>query len=213
MVGCKDSCGSSNGSHIDKTYKRVLYICLVANAAMFGVQTVGSYEALSVSLLANALDFLSDAANYGISLFVLGKSLRAKAQASFLKGVSLGLVGLWVALETLQQALQPELPKPAIMMVISVVGLAVNIGCAALLYRHRGGDSNRESVWICSRNDAIGNIAVILAAGGVFASASAWPDIIVAAILGYLALSGAWQILRAASKDLQVQRETKNEIT
>jgi len=202
MVGCNDSCGSSKETPVDGKYKKILWICLIANAAMFAVQTVGSYEALSVSLLANALDFLSDAANYGISLFVLGKSLRAKAKASFLKGASLGMVGLWVAFETLQHALQPELPKPTIMTVISIIGLAVNIGCAVLLYRHRGGDSNRESVWICSRNDAIGNIAVILAAGGVFATATAWPDIIVAAILGYLALSGAWQILRAARKDL-----------
>lgn len=209
MAGCKDSCSSSNESHIDEKYKRILYICLIANAAMFGVQTAGSYEALSVSLLANALDFLSDAANYGISLFVLGKSLQAKAQASFLKGASLGLVGLWVAFETLQHALQLELPQPAIMVVISIVGLAVNIGCAVLLYRHRGGDSNRESVWICSRNDAIGNIAVILAAGGVFASGTAWPDIIVAAILGYLALSGAWQILRAAHRDLRAYERGK----
>lgn len=205
MVGCNDSCGSSNGTHnIDKEYKKILWICLIANTAMFAVQIVGSYEALSVALLANALDFLSDAANYGISLFVLGKSLRAKAQASLIKGFSLGMVGVWVAFETLQHALQPELPKPAIMTVISIIGLAVNIGCAVLLYRHREGDSNRESVWICSRNDAIGNIAVILAAGGVFASATAWPDIIVAAILGYLALSGAWQIIRAARKDLHI---------
>jgi cation diffusion facilitator family transporter len=212
MVGCKDSCDSSNEDYIDTKYKRILYVCLIANAAMFGVQTIGSYGALSVSLLANALDFLSDAANYGISLFVLGKSLQAKAQASFLKGISLGLVGLWVAFETLQHALQPELPKPEIMLVISIVGLVVNIGCALLLYRYRGGDSNRESVWICSRNDAIGNVAVMIAAGGVFASATAWPDIIVAAILGYLALSGAWQILRAARKDLRVHKESKNEI-
>jgi len=179
---------------------------------MFGVQTVGSYGASSVSLLANALDFLSDAANYGISLFVLSKNLRAKAQASFLKGISLGLVGLWVAFETLQHALLPELPKPEIMIFISIIGLVVNIGCAVLLYRHRVGDSNRESVWICSRNDAIGNVAVIIAAGGVFTSATAWPDIIVAAILGYLALSGAWQILRAAHKDLRSHKEVKNEI-
>ena len=213
MVGCKDSCGLPHENHIEEKYRKILYICLIANAAMFVVQTVGSYEALSVSLLANALDFLSDAANYGISLFVLGKNLKVKAQASFLKGISLGLVGLWVAFETLQHALQPELPKPEVMTIISIVGLAVNVGCAVLLYRHRSGDSNRESVWICSRNDAIGNIAVIAAAGGVFVSSTAWPDIIVAAILGYLALSGAWQILRAASKDLRIHKEAKNEIT
>jgi cation diffusion facilitator family transporter len=198
-AGCCDNDSPST----DAKYRVVLWVCLIANTVMFFVQTVGSYQALSVSLLANALDFLSDAANYGISLFVLGKSLRAKAKASIIKGASLGLVGLWVAVETLQHALQPELPKPLTMTLISLIGLAVNIGCAVLLYRYRGGDSNRESVWICSRNDAIGNIAVILAAGGVFATATAWPDIIVAAILGYLALSGAWQILHSARKELR----------
>lgn len=196
-------CCDNDAPATDAKYRVVLWVCLIANSVMFFVQTVGSYQALSVSLLANALDFLSDAANYGISLFVLGKSLRAKANASLVKGASLGLVGLWVAFETLQHALQPELPKPLTMTLISIVGLAVNIGCAVLLYRYRGGDSNRESVWICSRNDAIGNVAVILAAGGVFVSATAWPDIIVAAILGYLALSGAWQIIRSARKELR----------
>lgn len=197
---CNDSC-SSESLGTDGKYRIILWICLIANAAMFVVQTTGSYQALSVSLLANALDFLSDAANYGISLFVLGSSLRNKAKASFFKGASLGLVGLWVAFETLHHALQPELPKPLTMTLLSLIGLAVNIGCAALLYRYRSGDSNRESVWICSRNDAIGNVAVIAAAGGVFFSKTIWPDIIVAAILGWLAITGAWRIIIKAKKE------------
>lgn len=201
MVGCKDSCGSSNEAISDYKYKRVLWVCLIANTVMFIVQIVGSNQALSVSLLANALDFLSDAANYGISLFVLGRSLHAKANASLVKGASLGMVGLWVAFETFSHAIQPELPKPLTMTIISLIGLAVNVGCAMLLYKYRGGDSNRESVWICSRNDAIGNIAVIIAAGGVVATTSAWPDIIVAMILGSLALSGAWRIIHSALKE------------
>lgn len=198
-AGCCDNDSPST----DAKYRVVLWVCLIANTVMFFVQTVGSYQALSVSLLANALDFLSDAANYGISLFVLGKSLRAKAKASIIKGASLGLVGLWVAVETLQHALQPELPKPLTMTLISLIGLAVNIGCAILLYRYRGGDSNRESVWICSRNDAIGNIAVMIAAAGVFVSNTIWPDIIVAAILGGLAVTGAWRIIQSAKRELK----------
>ncbi len=190
-----------NDAPDDAKYRKILWICLVANALMFVVQVVSSYEALSVSLLANALDFLSDAANYGISLFVLGKTLHAKSTASLFKGISLGLIGLWVAYETFNQAFALKLPEPLIMIVISLIGLAVNIICAVLLYKFRGGDSNRESVWICSRNDAIGNIAVIAAAAGVFASNTAWPDIIVAAILGTLAISGAIQIIRSALKE------------
>lgn len=182
-------------------FRWVLWVCLIANASMFLAQMVASYLANSVALLANSLDFLSDAANYGISLFVLGESLKTRANASLFKGASLGLVGLWVAYETLLHALEPRLPVPLIMTLVSLLGLAVNIGCAALLYRYRKGDSNRESVWICSRNDAIGNIAVMLAAGVVYFTATAWPDIVVAAILGFLALSGAQQIIRSAMSE------------
>jgi len=203
VSSCHDHCNESGQSSVSAEYRKVLWICLIANAVMFVAQMIASYAAHSVSLLANSADFFSDAANYGISLYVLNLSLRQKAKASLFKGVSLGLVGLWVAFETLHHALQPELPKPFIMAVISVVALAVNVGCAVLLYKYRGGDSNRESVWICSRNDAIGNIAVMIAAAGVFASSTIWPDIIVAAILGWLAVTGAWRIIRLAKKELK----------
>ncbi len=202
MSGCHDHCNNNGQSGVSAEYRKVLWICLIANAVMFVVQMIASYAAHSVSLLANSADFFSDAANYGISLYVLDQSLRQRAKASLFKGISLGLVGLWVAFETLHHALQPEMPKPLIMAAISVVALAVNVGCAVLLYKYRGGDSNRESVWICSRNDAIGNIAVMIAAAGVFASSTIWPDIIVAAILGWLAVSGSWRIIRLAKKEL-----------
>ena len=202
MSSCHDHCNASGQSDVSGAYRKVLWVCLIANAVMFVAQMIASYAANSVSLLANSADFFSDAANYGISLYVLNLSLRQKAKASMFKGISLGLVGLWVAFETLHHALRPELPEPLIMAVISVVALAVNVGCAVLLYKYRGGDSNRESVWICSRNDAIGNIAVMIAAAGVFASSTIWPDIIVATILGWLAISGSWRIIRLARKEL-----------
>lgn len=202
MTSCHDHCNSNEQPSVSVEYRKVLWICLVANAVMFIAQMIASYAAHSVSLLANSADFFSDAANYGISLYVLNLSLRQKAKASLFKGISLGLVGLWVAFETLHHALQPELPEPLLMTIISVVALAVNVGCAVLLYKYRGGDSNRESVWICSRNDAIGNIAVMIAAAGVFASSTIWPDIIVAVILGWLAISGAVRIIKSAKKEL-----------
>ena len=202
MTSCHDHCNSNEQPSVSVEYRKVLWICLVANAVMFIVQMIASYAAHSVSLLANSADFLSDAANYGISLYVLNLSLRQKAKASLFKGISLGLVGLWVAFETLHHSLQPELPEPLIMTLISIVALVVNVGCAVLLYKYRGGDSNRESVWICSRNDAIGNIAVMIAAAGVFASNTKWPDILVAAILGWLAISGAIRIIKSAKKEL-----------
>lgn len=201
MSACHDHCYADQEQ--SSAYRRVLWVCLLANAVMFVVQMIASYASHSVSLLANSADFFSDAANYGISLYVLNQSLRQKAKASLFKGITLGAVGAWVAFETLHHALQPELPKPFIMAVISIVALAVNVGCAALLYKYRDGDSNRESVWICSRNDAIGNIAVMIAAAGVFVSSTIWPDIIVAAILGWLAVTGAWQIMRSAKRELK----------
>jgi Co/Zn/Cd efflux system component len=206
-ANCGDShCSTSQAD--SPAYRRVLWACLIANAIMFVVQIIASHLAHSVALLANSLDFLSDAANYGISIYVLGHSLAVKAKASIFKGASLGLIGLWAAYETFRQAFEPVVPEPILMTVISIIALAVNVGCAVLLYRYRSGNSNTQSVWLCSRNDALGNIAVMFAAGGVFAFASVWPDVIVAAILGWLAISAAWQILSAARKELSLPKST-----
>lgn len=191
---------------ISKPYRKILWICLFANAVMFIVQIIASQVAHSVSLLANSLDFFSDAANYGISLFVLGKNIRMKAYASIFKGISLGLIGVWTAFEILHHSMAQALPEPLIMTYVSIVALAVNIGCAVLLFKYRTGDSNMRSVWLCSRNDALGNIAVMFAAAGVFALSTIWPDIIVAAILAWLALSAAWQILKHARQELSVNK-------
>ena len=197
------TCNDNQCSSVDSPqYRRALWICLVANFAMFIAQIVVSRMAHSVALLANSLDFLSDAANYGISIYVLGHTLSTKAKASLFKGISLGVVGLWTAWETLHQAFEPVVPEPFLMTVISLIALAVNVGCAVLLYRYRAGDSNAKSVWLCSRNDALGNIAVLFAAGGVFAFASVWPDVIIAAVLAGLALSAAWEICVTARKEL-----------
>ncbi|MDX1950137.1 MAG: cation transporter [Rickettsiales bacterium] len=196
----------------DNKYLSILWMCLIANAVMFVVQIIASYIAGSVSLLANSLDFLSDAVNYGISIFVLNKALNEKAKASIFKGVSLGLVGLWTAFETVHHGLEPNIPKADIMAYISVIALIVNVICAVLLYRFRKGDSNTKSVWLCSRNDAIGNIAVMVAALGVFSLDSAYPDIIVATILAWLALSASWQIIVSARKELKDSTsKSKNE--
>ncbi len=204
-AGCHHDCGESPQ---EPRYRKILWICLVANAVMFVVQVVASYIAHSVALLANSLDFLSDAANYGISIYVLGLTLATKAKASIFKGLSLGLIGLWTAWETFAQAYEPVVPEPIIMTVVSIVALAVNTGCALLLYKFREGDSNTRSVWLCSRNDALGNIAVMFAAGGVFAFSSVWPDVIVATILAALAITAAWEIVSAARKELIHARGT-----
>ena len=187
----------------DGSVRVVLWIALVVNAAMFAVEIGAGIKAGSSSLTADALDFLSDAANYAISLLVVGMSLRRRAQGALIKGLSLGVLGLWVAGNTLVNALAGTLPQAEVMGIIGVLALVANGGVAVLLFAYRKGDANMRSVWICSRNDAIGNVAVLLAAGGVFGTGSGWPDIAVAAIMATLALTGAWRIVRHALTELK----------
>ncbi|KZC77290.1 cation transporter [Sphingobium yanoikuyae] len=187
----------------DAAWRRVLWIALVINAVMFGVEIVAGVAAGSASLKADALDFLGDAANYAISLSVAGMALAWRARAAMVKGVSILLFGLWVLGNTVWMAAQGVVPAAETMGVVGVIALVANLACAAMLWRHREGDANRRSVWICSRNDAIGNIAVVAAALGVFGTGTGWPDIAVAAIMAVLALSGGWQISRQARGELR----------
>jgi len=204
---CCSGAGTASGAPIDRTYRRVLWAALVINAAMFVVEIAAGAAADSVSLKADAMDFLGDAANYAVSLFVLGMAPAARARAALLKGVSLGLIGLWVAAETVHNAVQASVPQAQIMGTVGFLALAANVGVASMLFFWRQGDANMRSVWICSRNDAIGNVAVMLAAVGVFGTGTGWPDLVVAAILAYLAVSGASQIVRQALSELRSRRE------
>jgi Co/Zn/Cd efflux system component len=183
-------------------YRRVLWVALAVNLAMFCVEIGAGLAAQSVSLLADSLDFLGDAGNYGISLFVLGMALQWRARASLLKAASMGAFGAWVAVTTLQHALAGTVPAAPVMGMVGALAFAANLGVAALLYRWREGDSNMRSVWICTRNDAIGNLAVLAAAAGVFGSGTGWPDYLVAAVMSGLALVGAFQVARQAMAEL-----------
>jgi Co/Zn/Cd efflux system component len=183
-------------------YRRILWLALAVNLAMFAVEIGAGLAAQSVSLLADSLDFLGDAANYALALFVLGMALQWRARAALIKAASMGLFGLWVAGSTVQHALAGTVPEAPVMGMVGALALAANLGVAVLLYRWRDGDSNMRSVWICTRNDAIGNLAVLAAAAGVFGSGSGWPDYIVAAIMSGLALVGAVQVTRQALGEL-----------
>jgi Co/Zn/Cd efflux system component len=184
----------------------VLWIALAINAGMFGIEIAAGLSAQSASLKADALDFLGDSANYAISLGVAGLALRWRARAALAKGVSLFLLAGWVLGNSLWMAARGTLPAADMMGAVGLLALIANLLCAAMLWRHRHGDANRRSVWICSRNDAIGNIAVVAAAFGVFGTGTGWPDIMVAAILGLLGLSGGWQIVRQARDELRGDR-------
>ena len=190
-------------------YRRVLWVALAVNLAMFCVEIGAGLAAQSVSLLADSLDFLGDAGNYGISLFVLGMALQWRARASLLKAASMGAFGLWVAVTTVQHALAGTVPAAPVMGMVGALAFAANLGVAALLYRWREGDSNMRSVWICTRNDAIGNLAVLAAAAGVLGSGSGWPDYLVAAVMSGLALVGAVQVARQALAELAARASVR----
>src|SRR4051812_2845814 len=170
---------------------------------MFGVELIASLAAGSVSLRADALDFLGDAANYAVALAVAGLALHWRARAALLKGSVMGLFGLWVAVSTVYHAITAAVPHAEIMGAVGLLALAANLAVAGLLYRYRASDSQAMSVWLCTRNDCIANIAVMIAGAGVWASATAWPDIAVAAIIAYLGLSSAVRIIRQARSELR----------
>lgn len=203
--GCCGGC-ETKAPVEDKAWRRVLWIALAINAGMFAVEIAAGVAAHSASLKADALDFLGDSANYAISLGVAGMALEWRARAALLKGASLLLLGLWVLGSTVWMAAAGTLPKAETMGIVGVLALLANLACAVMLWRHRDGDANRRSVWICSRNDAIGNIAVVAAALGVFGTGTAWPDLAVAAILAGLGVSGGWQIIRQARGELKTSR-------
>ncbi|MCO5795132.1 MAG: cation transporter [Blastomonas sp.] len=198
---CKAACGTTATLN-DPRWRRALWIALGVNAGMFAVEIAAGAAADSRALQADALDFLGDAANYAISLLVAGMALAWRARAALAKGLTLiGLSG-WVLITAVLAALGGTAPEPELMGIIGALALAANAGVAIMLYRFRTGDANMRSVWICSRNDAIGNIAVMAAALGVFGTGTARPDLIVAAILALLGISGGIQIVRQARREL-----------
>jgi Co/Zn/Cd efflux system component len=188
---------------VDPTYRKVLWVALVLNVLMFGVEFGASWTSGSVSLLADSIDFFGDAGNYALSLAVLGMVPRTRTKAALFKAACMGAFGVFVLAKALWSLRVGVLPEPATMGVVGFLALAVNGGVALSLYRFRTGDANMRSVWICSRNDAFGNMAVMLAALGVLGTASAWPDVAVAAVMGILALTGSWTVLKHARSELR----------
>jgi len=193
---------AADGAARDPRYRRVLWIALVVNAAMFAVEVGGGLASGSVSLLADAVDFAGDAANYGLSLAVLSLSLAWRARAALVKAASMGLFGIAVLGRAGWSALHGVSPEPLTMGAIGALALAANVGVAIALYAWRDGDANMRSIWLCTRNDAIGNVAVMAAALGVFGTGTAWPDLAVAALTASLALAASLSVLRQARGEL-----------
>jgi Co/Zn/Cd efflux system component len=188
----------------DEGYRRVLWAVLAINAVMFAVEVGAGVAAGSASLQADALDFLGDAGNYAISLFVVGMALRYRATAALLKGATMGVFGVWVLGVTAWHVWHATLPDAVTMGAVGVAALIANAASFGLLWAYRGGDANMRSAWVCTRNDVLGNLAVLLAALGVFGTGTGWPDVIVASIMAGLALQGAWMVLQQSLQELRV---------
>ncbi len=186
---------------MSRAYMRVLWAVIAINAAMFSIEMAAGMMAGSQALQADALDFLGDSLTYGLSLYVIGKSLRARTAAALFKGVTLALMGLWVFGDTLYAVLVHGVPRAEVMGLVGFLALAANLTSVLLLLRFRNGEANVRSVWLCSRNDAIGNVAVILAASGVWVSGTAWPDLAVAAAMAGLFLWSATLIVLQALRE------------
>ena len=205
MTCCdEDHCTGDAQPH-NPSWQRALWIALVVNAGFFLAEIIAGLAAGSVALQADALDFFGDAVNYAISLAVAGMALRLRSRAALTKGGTLIAFALWVLGGTVWHAFHGTLPRADVMGIVGFAALLANGGVAFMLYRFRSGDANMRSVWICSRNDAIGNLAVLLAAMGVFGTGTGWPDVIVAAVMGGLGLWGGWQIVSHARRELRAE--------
>jgi len=202
-MDCCDHCQTSDPERGNPSYRRALWIVLGINAVMFLVEIGAGLAGGSASLQADALDFLGDAANYGISLLVVGMALRYRAMAAFAKGVSMGAFGLWVITTVVWHAVQGTLPSAVMMGAVGFAALTANAVSFGILWFYRTGDANMRSAWICTRNDVLGNLAVLLAALGVFGTGTGWPDILVAATMAALALQGASTVLRQSVGEMR----------
>ena len=204
----ENSCCGSNLKFdgASKEYKRILVIIIIINFSMFLVELGGGVLSGSMSLLADCLDFLADSATYTISLIVIGMPLAVRAKAGMFKGISLLFIAAWVIGTTGLRILENDVPEPLTMGVIGFAAFAANVISALLLVKFKDGDSNVRSVWLCSRNDAIGNVAVMLAASGIVVTNSAWPDLLVAGIMATLFSHSAINIIRQSWKELKIEK-------
>ncbi len=198
-VGCCD--GEPKFDGVSPDFRRALWLVILINGVMFVVEVFGGALAGSKALQADALDFLGDTTTYALSLYVIGMSLRARTTAALLKGISLGVMGAWVLGTAIYQVLVLGTPKAEIMGGIGFLALAANLGSVMILRRYKDGDANVRSVWLCSRNDAIGNVAVMLAAGGVWLTGTAWPDLVVAVLMAGLFSWSSMQIICQALRE------------
>jgi len=203
------SCSAPEPKSPAPGFRKALWIALWVNLAMFLVEGIASLQSGSVSLMADAIDFFGDSANYVLSLFVLSMGMLWRGRAAMVKGLTMTVFGIAVlgrAIWVMQSGITPE---PLTMGAVGLLALVANVGVAIMLFKFREGDSDMRSVWLCSRNDAIGNIAVMVAALGVFGTGTAWPDLAVAAVMGGLAITSGVSVVRHARDDIRGEQNAR----
>jgi len=209
MAGC---CGNDQESVVfegmSAAYRRALWAVILINGVMFVVEMAAGFGAGSMALKADALDFLADTATYALSFYVIGKAAKIRASAALFKGISLALMGLWVFASTAYQVLVVGVPEAVVMSSVGVLAFVANMASVGLLYRFRDGDANVRSVWLCSRNDAIGNVAVVFAAAGVWYTGTGWPDLAVAGVMAGLFCWSSFQIIRQGLGEMRAMSAT-----
>lgn len=203
MAGCCNGHCASTTMAVPPRYRKALWIALFINAIMFGVEIIGSEHTGSISLLADAIDFAGDAANYALSLAVLSMGLLWRAKAAWVKGFTMATYGIFVLAKTAWAAIHGLPPEALTMGIIGLIALIANLCVAIMLYTFRSGDANMRSVWLCSRNDAIVNVAITIAALGVLKTGTIWPDLLVALIVSVLSLSAGISVIKQANKELK----------
>jgi Co/Zn/Cd efflux system component len=191
-------------------FRRALWIALWVNALMFVVDVLASQRSGSVSLLADAIDFAGDAVSYGMSLAVLSMALIWQSRIAFIKGVSMGVYGLFVVGHVVWSAMEGQPPEHVTMGLVGCLALLANVSVAVVLYAFREGNANMRSVWLCTRNDALGNLAVMLAALGVFGTGTAWPDLLVAMVMATLAITASWSVIRQSRAEMSSSTAAPN---
>lgn len=211
MPGCNHNHAAAPHGHQSEAYRKVLWGALLINASMFAIEVGSGLHSNSMSLLADSLDFLGDSANYALSLFVLGMAMGTRAKASLIKGLSLGLFGCGVLVMSLLHLLNGQTPEASTMSAVGTLALVANVAVALMLYKWREGDSNMRSVWLCSRNDAIGNIAVVVAGFLVAWTGSALPDLTVALLMALLGLQSAYVVIQQARVELLTEPQAAQE--
>ena len=198
-----DSHSHAQSDPHDPRYRRILWIALAINAVMFVVEVTASFIANSASLLADAVDFAGDAANYGLSIWALSMAVTWRSRTAMIKGISMLLFGTFVLVKAIWLWLSGAVPQAELMGGIGVLALCANVSVTVMLYAWRAGDANMRSVWLCSRNDAISNIAVIVAAVIVWLTGHGFADILVALLMGVLAIHSGAAVIRLARRELR----------